>query len=160
MSTVRHLNCGSMHAPPYDPAISHCLLIEDRSGLTLVDTGVGLFDIRRPTERLGQQLIDIVGFKLDESETAVRQIERLGYRASDVKHVVLTHADPDHTGGLADFAHARVHISEEERAAVIRGHWRYLPTHFEHGPEWVTYPPSDRQWFGLEARAVDLGFGA
>lgn len=157
---IRHLNCGSMHAPPYDPAVCHCLLLEGRNGLVLVDAGVGLLDVRRPDERLGRQLIEIVGFKLDEAETAIRQIERLGYRPEDVTDVVLTHADPDHTGGLADFPHARVHISQEEHAALARGHWRNLPPHFAHGPRWVTHPPSDRKWFGLEARPVDLGLDA
>lgn len=154
---VHHLNCGSMHAPFYDPAVCHCLLLEGRDGLVLVDAGVGLLDVRRPDERLGRPLIEIVGFKLDEAETAVRQVERLGYRAEDVTDVVLTHADPDHTGGLADFPYARVHISAEEHAARGRGHWRYLPPHFAHGPRWVTHPPSARKWFGLEARPVALG---
>lgn len=160
MTTLRHLNCGTLHAPPHPPAACHCLLLEDPAGLALVDTGIGLLDVRDPEGRIGRQLIDLAGFQFHEDQTAARQVEKLGFRPADVRHVVLTHADPDHTGGLADFPHARVHVSEEEHAAVARGHWRYLPAHFGHGPRWQTHPPSARRWFGLEARPVDLGFAA
>ncbi|HVK10609.1 MAG TPA: MBL fold metallo-hydrolase, partial [Gemmataceae bacterium] len=44
--------------------------------------------------------------------------------------------------------------------AVTRGHWRYLPAHFAHGPRWKTYAGSTREWFGLEARPVALGLGS
>ena len=158
MAAIHHLNCGTLHAPPYPPAACHCLLLQDPGGLALVDTGIGLLDVRDPAGRIGQQLIDLAGFQFHEVQTAVRQIERLGYCAADVKHIILTHADPDHTGGLTDFPHAEVHLAAEEHAAVGRGHWRYLPVHFQHGPNWRTYSASMRQWFGLEARPVDLGF--
>lgn len=154
MTTVHHVNCGWLHAPPNPKASCHCLLLEDRSGLALIDTGIGL----RDAERLGQQLIDMAGFQFHEADTAVRQVERLGFRAEDVTHAVLTHCDPDHTGGLTDFPHVQAHVSEEEHAGVARGHWRYVPAQFAHGPRWTTYPKSTRSWFGLEARPVALGF--
>jgi glyoxylase-like metal-dependent hydrolase (beta-lactamase superfamily II) len=39
-----------------------------------------------------------------------RQIERLGFRREDVRHIVITHFDFDHIGGLVDFPdnHARL----------------------------------------------------
>jgi glyoxylase-like metal-dependent hydrolase (beta-lactamase superfamily II) len=160
MTTIHHINCGSLHAPPYPLAICHCLLLEDRSGLALVDTGTGLLEVRDPVGRLGQQLIDMAGFQFHEADTAVRQIERRGFRAADVRHVVLTHGDPDHAGGLADFPNAEVHVSEEEYAKIRKGGWRYVPLQFAHRPIWKTYPKSDRRWFGLEARPVALGFGS
>ena len=148
------------YAPPYPPAACHCLLLEDAAGLALVDAGIGLLDVRNPIGRIGQPLIDLAGFQFREGETAVRRIEALGLRPADVKHVVLTHGDPDHAGGLADFPHATVHVSQEEHAAVGRGHGRYLPVQFAHGVKWRPHPPADRRWFGLEARPVDLGFAA
>ncbi|MBN9118058.1 MAG: MBL fold metallo-hydrolase [Planctomycetes bacterium] len=160
MTRIHHLNCGTLHAPPNPAASCHCLLLEDANGLALVDTGIGLHDVRAPLERIGQPLIDMAGFQFHEGQTAVRRIEALGFRAADVKHVVLTHADPDHTGGLADFPHATVHVSEEERAALARGHWRYLQVHFAHGPNWKTYPASSGVWFGMEERRVELGLAA
>jgi glyoxylase-like metal-dependent hydrolase (beta-lactamase superfamily II) len=158
MTTIHHINCGSFHVPPNPRAICHCLLLEDRNGLALVDTGIGLLEVRSPAERLGQQLIDMAGFQFHEADTAVRQVERLGFRTGDVRHAVLTHCDPDHTGGLADFPQAQVHVSQEEFASVAKGRWRYVPLQFAHGPKWQTYQQAERQWFGLEARPVALGF--
>ena len=161
MSTrLHHLNCGVLHAPPNPRAACHCLLLEDRAGLALIDTGIGLEDVERPLERIGQPLIDLAGFQFHAGDTAIRQIERRGLRPADVAEIILTHADPDHTGGLADFPHATVHISAEEHARLETGHWRYLPQHFAHQPHWRTYAASPERWFGLEARRVALSLRA
>ena len=157
---VRHLNCGTLHCPPNPKAACHCLLLERSDGLTLIDTGIGLLDVERPLERIGRERIDLAGFQFREEETAIRRVERLGFAASDVTHIVLTHCDPDHTGGLADFPDAQVHVAEEEFTSVERGHFRYLPAHFAHGPKWKTCATSDNRWLGLEARAVDCGAGS
>jgi hypothetical protein len=50
--------------------------------------------------------------------TAIRQIERLRLRPSDVRDVVLTHLDFDHAGGLDDFPGATVHLLKRERDAA------------------------------------------
>lgn len=159
MTKIHHINCGVLHAPPNPPASCHCLLLEHDGRLALVDTGIGLLDVARPLERIGQPLIDLAGFQFEARNTAVRGIERLGFQAADVSDVVLTHGDPDHTGGLADFPSATVHLSEEERGRIGDGQQRYLPQHFTHGPRWKTYASSPRRWLGLEARPVALGFG-
>ena len=157
MTTIRHLNCGWLVAPGGLRAACHCLLLEDRHGLALIDTGIGLADVRNP-DRLGRELIEQAGFQLDEADTAIRQIQNLGFREEDIQHVILTHADPDHTGGLFDFAAASVHISQEELAAVAAGSWRYVPAHFEHNPLWVPYAETTDDWFGLPARRLPLEF--
>lgn len=157
-TSVHHINCGVLHAPPNPRAACHCLLLEDRGRLALIDTGIGLLDVAHPLERIGQPLIDIAGFQFREQDTAIRQLERRGFRPSEVTHIILTHGDPDHTGGLADFPNAAVHVSDEEYARLGTGHWRYLPIHFAHGPRWKTHPPSTHEWFGLEARPAALGF--
>jgi hypothetical protein len=61
MTMVRHLNCGTLHAPPNPPAACHSLLIEGPNGLALVDTGIGLRDVRNPGGRIGRQLITLPG---------------------------------------------------------------------------------------------------
>jgi glyoxylase-like metal-dependent hydrolase (beta-lactamase superfamily II) len=160
MTKVHHINGGTLHAPPNPKAACHCLLLEDAAGLALVDAGIGLLDVRDPVGRIGQEIIDIGGFQFDERETVVRQIEKLGFSADDVKHVLLTHADPDHAGGLADFPHAAVHVAREELAAVNDGHFRYRPPQFAHGPRWVPHAATTRDWFGLEVRPVPLGFAS
>lgn len=160
MTTIHHINCGSLLVPRYPTVVCHCLLLQEGERLALIDTGIGLYDVRNPVGRLGQPLIDMAGFQFHESDTAVRRIESLGFSPADVRHIILTHGDPDHAGGLADFSNADVHISEEELAHVSSGHWRYVATQFAHGPRWKTYGHSARRWFGLEARSVDAGFSS
>lgn len=156
---LHHLNAGWLHKPPGPRASCHCLLIEGRTGLVLVDTGIGLEDVRDPEGRIGRQTIDAAGFQFREEETAARQIERLGLRPEDVTDIVLTHADPDHAGGLADFPNATVHLSAEELAAVGANSGRYAATQFRHGPKWRTHAvrESDRRWFGIEAAPLPIG---
>ncbi len=38
-------------------------------------------------------------------------MKRLGYSINDVRHIILTHLDLDHAGGLHDFPNAAVHVS-------------------------------------------------
>jgi len=157
MTRIHHINCGTLQVAGYPTVVCHCLLLESASGLVLVDAGIGLLDVRDPGGRMGQPLIDMAGFQFHEADTAVRRIERLGLSPADVRHIVLTHGDPDHAGGLADFPAAEVHISLEELEGIQSGHWRYVARQFEHGPKWKSHGRSDRRWFGLEARPLSLG---
>jgi glyoxylase-like metal-dependent hydrolase (beta-lactamase superfamily II) len=151
------LNCGTLLAPGYPTVVCRCLLIEDDAGLGLIDTGIGLRDVARPEERLGHALIDAAGFQFHEVDTAVRRIESLGYRPGQVNWIVLTHADPDHAGGLVDFPEATVDLAEEEWASVEAGHGRYVAAHFAHRPRVRIHGKDTRDWFGLEARPLDWG---
>ncbi len=160
MTKIHHINCGTLIVPGYPTVVCHCLLLEDKNGLALVDTGIGMHDVRSPTDRLGQELIELAGFQFHENDTAVRRIEELGFSVADVKHIVLTHCDPDHTGGLADFPQARVHVANEEWEHAQSGHFRSVSTHFEHGPLWQRYEKPDATWFEFEVRRVDLNFSS
>lgn len=122
----------------------------------LVDTGIGLADIAEPEKRLGARFLTRSRPRLDPAETAVRQIERLGHRPEDVRHIVLTHLHRDHAGGLADFPHARIHVHHTEHEAAVHpaddhGHARYNPNQWAHRPDWVTYPPGGERWHGFDA---------
>ena len=158
MTTIHHINCGTLVVPGYPTVVCHCLLLQHGDQLALVDTGIGLRDVRDPVARLGQSLIDMAGFQFHESDTAVRRTKALGLDPRAVRHIVLTHGDPDHAGGLADFPNAQVHISEEEHARIVEGHWRYVSTQFTHGPLWKICGRLPELWFGLEARPVELQF--
>ncbi|MGL4464594.1 MAG: MBL fold metallo-hydrolase [Planctomycetia bacterium] len=158
MLKIHHLNAGTLHAPPNPPASCHCLVIEDDAGLALVDAGVGLRDVADPEARIGRAIIDAAGFQFDESQTAYRRIEALGLRPDAVRHVVLSHGDPDHAGGLADFPGATVHVGSEELAAIEPCSPRYRAAQFDHRPLWQAHGTSSRDWFGLEARPLELGF--
>jgi glyoxylase-like metal-dependent hydrolase (beta-lactamase superfamily II) len=103
---------------------------------------------------LGRLFTSLVGPALDERETAVRRIEALGYDRRDVRHVVLTHLDVDHAGGIADFPEARVHVLAAEHAAAMRPEplerARYRQAQWAHGPRWELYQPAGEPWFGFD----------
>lgn len=137
--------------------VCHCLLIEtERDGLVLVDSGMGLDDCARPSERMGGAFVKVAGWRPEPSQTAVRQVERLGFRREDVRHIVVTHLDLDHAGGLADFPHAQVHVhASEHRAAVVTralaDRARYRACHWAHGPRFSLYEQlAGERWLGFE----------
>ena len=78
MKEIHHLNCVKIISPINDNVCGHCLLVNENGRLILIDTGIGLLDTLNPSERIGQQLIELVGYRFDENQTAVRQIEELG----------------------------------------------------------------------------------
>jgi glyoxylase-like metal-dependent hydrolase (beta-lactamase superfamily II) len=151
---VHHLNCGTMR-PPSAPVVCHVLVIETGEGLVLVDSGYGLADIAAPGPRLGPTR-HLMRPALDPQETALRQVERLGFTGADVRHILLTHLDGDHAGGIADFPHAQVHTTAAEwsaarapATAIERA--RYRPTLWAHGPQVVTHQPQGESWHGFAA---------
>lgn len=166
---IHHLDCGTMcplsarlingRGAWFGPAtmVCHCLLIEtERSGLVLVDTGLGLADIADPERRLGGPFTAVTRPVRDPARAAVRQIERLGFSPRDVRHVIVTHLDLDHAGGLPDFPDAHVHVLDREVAAALEPATlnernRYRPCHFAHGPRWVRHTAAGEQWMGFDA---------
>lgn len=135
--------------------VCHVLLIESDRGLILVDSGFGLNDVREPRPRLAELFIDTLRPSLLESETALRQIEAMGYRAEDVRHIILTHLDFDHAGGIDDFPEAKVHLlaAEFQAATHVRSLLdiaRYRPAQWGDLDRWVKYSPDGESWFGLE----------
>ncbi|AZA83248.1 MBL fold hydrolase [Chryseobacterium lactis] len=154
MKKIHHINCVKITIPMNDDVIGHCLLIQEDDKLLLIDTGLGIQDVEYPNERLGTELIEAVGFQLNMELTAFRQIEKLGLNPAQVKDCVLSHLDPDHTGGLADFPEARVHVSSEELINFYSENPRYLEKHLAHKPLITEYLVSDQEWFGFEARKI------
>jgi len=170
---VHHLNCGA-HCPLggafYDGSsrglfadiCTHVLLIETEKGLVLVDTGYGLEDVRRHHARLPYLWPAILNVRLREQDTARRQVEALGFQAHDVRHIVLTHLDFDHAGGLEDFPEARVHVLASEREAAEkrpRGfveNQRYRPKQWDGVKNWRVYRSKGESWLGFDSvRALD-----
>lgn len=158
MLELHHLNAGTLKVPGYPTVVCHCLLLREGGEAVLVDTGIGLLDVRDPAGRLGQGLIDAAGFQFREHDTAVMRLKALGIAPEQVRHIVLTHADPDHAGGLADFPGAAVHVSGEELESLREGHARYVSRQFDHHPRWRPYAADarPRDWFGLPARRLNL----
>ncbi|MDE2236348.1 MAG: MBL fold metallo-hydrolase [Elusimicrobia bacterium] len=147
---VHHLNCATLRTPA-GVLVCHCLAVETPAGLLLVDTGLGLEALRLPRARLGASFPLFCRPRLEEAETALRQIERLGFKSADVRHIVLTHLDIDHAGGLSDFPQATVHLLADELAAfqapALRRErllYRPLPA-----ARWRTYSPGAAEWLGF-----------
>lgn len=119
---VHHLNCGCMcpfggalydgfSRSPLAHLSCHCLLLEtDSHGLVLVDTGIGLQDMARPGYRLSGFFRLFNNIQFDRRLSAWQQIVDLGFKPEDVRHIILTHLDFDHAGGISDFPQARVHL--------------------------------------------------
>jgi len=159
---VHHLNCctmcpwGGSLINEHGYLVAHCLLVEtDSSGLVLIDTGIGLADTANPGPRLGRPFGLAVRPQADPASTAIRQVERLGFAAKDVRHIVVTHLDVDHAGGLPDFPGAAVHVHADEKDAALgrrttQERNRYRPVHFAHGPQWAPYRATEGEpWFGF-----------
>ncbi|MCV7221030.1 MBL fold metallo-hydrolase [Mycolicibacterium elephantis] len=152
---VHHLNCGTMRPVAGPELVCHVLLVETDNGLVLVDTGYGLADCNDPARRLGLPR-RILRPALDPAETAVRQIERLGFGRDDVRHIVVTHFDVDHIGGLADFPDAQIHCTAAEAAGAMHRpsrseRLRFRPAQWSHGPKIVEHDPDGEAWRGFAA---------
>lgn len=133
--------------------VCHVLLLESSRGLVLVDTGLGLRDIEEP-QRLGRRWLRLASPRLDRAETAHSQLRALGFSPADVRHILLTHLDRDHAGGLADFPRATVHVDRLEYDAAVAGRIpvrpnRYVNAHWQHGPAWQFYGDGGEDWFGF-----------
>jgi glyoxylase-like metal-dependent hydrolase (beta-lactamase superfamily II) len=164
---VHHIDCGTMC--PFsarlvngtggwlEPGrmVCHCLVVEGSDGLVLVDTGLGTADINRPRERLGRGFLMATRPRLAREQTALAQIEHLGFKRQDVRHIVPTHLDLDHVGGLSDFPDASVHVFEPELRAATerRTHMersRYRTSQLSHGPRWVKHALAGDRWMGFD----------
>ena len=164
---IHHLNCGCMC--PLGGAlfdgfsrglsaclVCHCLLVETEQGLVLIDTGFGQRDLEAPDSRLSQFFIQVNRIQFDRKYTALHQLEQLGFSANDVRHIVVTHLDFDHAGGLEDFPEATVHVMQAEieatqsRRGFIASR-RYRPNQWDEVKSWKYYSAGGEPWFGFEA---------
>ncbi len=137
--------------------VCHCLLVETpKHGLVLVDSGLGTIDLQDPVKRLGKAFTSVTRPERDPSLAAISQVRALGYDPADVRHIVLTHMDLDHAGGLSDFPAARVHVHALEHAVAtsrpdFASRNRYVPAQWAHGPDFRRYQDVGSPWFGFEA---------
>ncbi|HEX7666550.1 MAG TPA: MBL fold metallo-hydrolase [Polyangiaceae bacterium] len=141
--------------------VAHCLLVERKNGLLLVDTGAGLQDADDPYARYGRAFVWSANAQITRERCAIEQIRALGFDPADVRDIVLTHLDLDHAGGLVDFPNANVHVTHAEKTAALAPktaieHVRYVQKMWSHGPKWAPHTPTGDTWNGFEAvRAID-----
>jgi glyoxylase-like metal-dependent hydrolase (beta-lactamase superfamily II) len=168
---IHHLNCGSLcprgggflggAGGPLSraPMPCHCLLIEGDDRLILVDSGLGVEDVTEP-RRLGFMFRAMARPRLEVAETALRQVVDMGYRPSDVRHIVPTHLDLDHAGGISDFPAAAVHVFAAELSAAsnrasLNERLRYRPAQIAAVKKWAPVKEEGESWFGFSAvRAI------
>ncbi len=114
-------------------------------------------DLIDPAPRFGREFT--YGYarpKRDIRYAAVEQLRALGHSPRDLRHIVLTHMDLDHVGGLVDFPDAEVHLHATELAAAkarrgFRAKRRYRPAFWAHDPTFRTYDETGEPWFGFGA---------
>ncbi|WP_174291868.1 MBL fold metallo-hydrolase, partial [Sphingomonas bacterium] len=151
---VHHLNCGTCCPAggrlfdgtsdgPLGHLVCHCLLIESDTGLILIDTGFGTRDIDHPHRRLSEFFLKLNNIQLRPEETAIAQLRAFGFSPSDVRHIVVTHLDFDHAGGIEDFPNATVHLTAREkevadgrRGGAFVGTRRYRPAQWNDVSDW------------------------
>lgn len=167
---IHHLNCGTCcpvggrlfdgkSDSAFGHLVCHCLLIETDAGLVLVDTGFGSRDVDHPARRLSPFFRALNNIQLRERETAVAQVRALGFDPSDVRHIIITHLDFDHAGGLEDFPRAAVHVTAREKevadarqGGAFVGTRRYRPQQWDEVENWRLYPfGGGERWFGFDA---------
>jgi len=153
---VHHLNCGTLRPIGVPtPLVCHVLLVESDAGLVLVDTGFGTRDCDNPGE-FGFFRRQIIHPDFKHAETAAIQLPQLGFALSDVRHIIATHFDSDHIGGIADFPKARVHVTAVEafsamRSRAIPSRIRYNASQWAHGPTIVEHDVDGEAWRGFAA---------
>ena len=167
---IHHLNCGTccpVGGRIFDGRsdrlhgvlVCHCLLIETDAGLVLIDTGFGAKDVHHPQQRLAKFFLGLNDPQLRPEETAVAQVRALGFDPADVRHIVVTHLDFDHAGGLEDFPNATVHVTAREKEVADQGEGgafvgdkRYRQQQWNGVDKWRLYPLGGGEpWFGFDA---------
>jgi glyoxylase-like metal-dependent hydrolase (beta-lactamase superfamily II) len=165
---IHHLNCGTCCPAggrlfdgttdrPTAEIVCHCLLLETDAGLVLVDTGYGLRDAARRA-RISPIFRALNRPQFREHETAAARVRELGFRVEDVRHIVVTHLDFDHAGGLEDFPWAAVHVTAREREVAAErrggamGGARYRPGQWDEVGDWRLYAMGGGEpWRGFDA---------
>lgn len=154
---IHHLNCGTMRPLMSDTFVCHVLLVETDNGLVLVDTGIGNGDIDDPDRRLGA-VRRVVRPDLAREETAAHQVVELGYQLDDVRHIVATHLDLDHVGGVTDFPHAVVHTTIDEQKVARSGgpisRLRYRRDQLPPSTHITAHAPTTDSWRGFDGVTV------
>ncbi|HTH84760.1 MBL fold metallo-hydrolase [Mycobacterium sp.] len=152
---VHHLNCGTLYPYGCGRMVCHVLLVETDNGLVLIDTGFGPKDCGDPAQRVGPSRY-LIRPVLQREQSAVAQVEQLGFRGDDVRHIVITHFDCDHVGGISEFPEAQIHVTAAEALGALRTptrgeRFRFRPVQWAHGPKIVEHTPQGEKWRGFAA---------
>jgi glyoxylase-like metal-dependent hydrolase (beta-lactamase superfamily II) len=131
-----------------------CYLIEHRKGLVLFDTSLKPLAFEDPVAAYGPGAARFLDLSISPDMRIDRQLALVGYRTSDVTHVVLSHTHYDHCGGVGLFPRARFIVGKGELD------YAYAPEPFGAGLfhredldqirsfDWYEMPGADLDLFG------------
>ncbi len=137
----------------------HAYLIEHPSrGPLLFDTGISRAQAHEHDRYYGGIMglaLDDDEYSLEPGEELLAQLDRLGYEASDIGTIILSHLHEDHVGELAAFPHASVLLPAEEWRHRRQRLFGLIPIYYEPSYEVV------RRWrFAELASGSYRGFSA
>jgi len=128
-------------------------LIEHPRGLILFDTGLVPAAIDDPVSVYGE-LAEVTKIKAEPHQRLDKQIQALGYRLSDITHVIASHGHFDHSGGFYLFPEAKFYAGQGElRFAywpekIGAGFYRTADLDPTRGFNWHEIPGIDVDLFG------------
>ena len=104
----------------------HVFVIEHRDGLVLFDTGLDPAIVSNPTyidSVIGRFFMKrIFRLHIGPTDTLANKLNAIGYAASDVCKVVVSHLHFDHIGGIGDVPQADLLVSRNEWRQLSQPH--------------------------------------
>lgn len=145
----------------------HVFVVEHEQGLVLFDSGQDPASLTDPDYYPKSAVMRLVyrrlaRFEIGPTETVSAQLAALGYRAEEVRTVVLSHLHQDHIGGLRELPGARFVVSATEWQAMTARNAEtagYLPRHTDlPGARWdrVSFEATSDAALGPFTAAHDL----
>lgn len=128
-------------------------LIEHPRGLVLFDTGLVPDALEDPHSVYGG-LADLITLTATADQRLDRQLRTLGYKLSDVTHVIASHGHFDHSGGLYLFPEAKFYAGAGELqnaywpAKIGAGFYRQEDLDATRKFDWYQIPSIDLDLFG------------
>lgn len=89
------------------------IIVHPEHGPILIDAPFGAEGPSNIGEVLGG-ILRRTGLVFKDEWAVVPRVEMLGFRASEVNHILMTHMHFDHTGGMKSLGNANFHINRDE----------------------------------------------
>ncbi|MEQ1576083.1 MAG: MBL fold metallo-hydrolase [Hyphomicrobium sp.] len=142
-----------------DFPVRYCVFEHPREGLVLIDTGYTQA-LYQSDDRVLKLYRKLLAPKLVRERDPLTVIAARGAKASDVRHIVVTHWHADHICGLEGFPSALLHTSRAARASLeVHSSWRAA----QHGLIPALLPAGVHQRVRIlddaPMRALPLGLG-
>lgn len=109
-----------------------CYLIEHEKGLVLIDTGWHSKYVKEKPHRFLGLLDKVSTPVIKEGESIDCKLNELGYKASDLDYVFISHLDFDHISGVELVKEAKnIQASQEEINAARKSSMRYMKENWQ-----------------------------